>query len=285
MTIKTGIVRATTELREQIGFYRKQGLRIGFVPTMGALHEGHLSLVTKALEHSDRVIVSIFVNPTQFAPGEDYERYPRQEDEDCRKLEQSGAHLVFIPAVEEMYPKGHSTTVNVGGITSRLEGAHRPGHFEGVATVVTRLLLQCLPDVAVFGEKDFQQLSVIRRLVSDLSVPVEIIGAPIVRDSHGLALSSRNAYLTEESLASARQLNKILFRLAASISASPKDVSRLCDQAKSAIINAGFQSVDYLELIDPDTFEKLEAADRPSRLVVTARIQGVRLLDNLAVLI
>ena len=277
------VVKTVKELREAVSKWRSEGLRIGFVPTMGALHDGHLSLVREALKHSDRAVVSIFVNPTQFGPNEDFKKYPRQEEKDCHLLAEAGASLVFIPSVEEMYPEGNSTSIKVSGLTERLEGQFRPGHFEGVATVVTKLLLQCLPDIAVFGEKDYQQLCLIRRMVYDLMIPVKIIGAPIIRDSHGLALSSRNAYLSEENLKTARQLNKVLFTVAREIKTSLGQAQAFCERGISELLDAGFESVDYFELVDADNLEPAQNLNRPARLIVTARIQGVRLLDNTSV--
>lgn len=283
MSASVTVVNTVRQLRDVTGRWRREGLRTGFVPTMGALHEGHLSLVGEALKNSDRAVVSIFVNPTQFGPGEDFARYPRQEERDCELLGAAGAHLVFIPSAEEMYPEGDSTTVHLSGLTERLEGSFRPGHFDGVATVVTKLLLQCMPDIAVFGEKDYQQLAVIRRTVLDLSIPVKIIGAPIVRDDHGLALSSRNAYLSDDSLAVARRLNKVLSGLADEICRSPGKATHLCVQGTEELKRVGFDQVDYLELVDARTLERMKTLDRPARLLVTARIGGVRLLDNIAV--
>jgi pantoate--beta-alanine ligase len=277
------ICRTVDELRRYVGEWRAAGLRTGFVPTMGALHAGHLSLVSAALARSERVVVSIFVNPAQFGPGEDFGSYPRHEEDDCRQLAEAGAHLVFMPDVNEMYPAGSCTTVHVAGLTDNLEGAFRPGHFDGVTTIVAKLLLQCQPDLAVFGEKDYQQLAVIRQMVRDLCIPAEIIGAPLMRDEHGLALSSRNAYLRPDNLAAARQLNKILYNAAAQISGTPGDVAGICEKAKRAILEAGFESVDYLTLVDASSLKPLAHADCPARLLVTARIQGVRLLDNVAV--
>src|SRR5262245_48206292 len=190
------IVRTVAELRARVDGWRRDGERVGFVPTMGALHEGHLSLVRLARRHATRAVASVFVNPTQFGPNEDFERYPRNEAQDAGLLAGAGCDLLFAPTVTEMYPQGFGTTVTVAGVSEPLDGAARPGHFAGVATVVTKLLMQCGPDLAVFGEKDFQQLQVIRRLVRDLDIPVEIVGAPTERASDGLALSSRNAYLT-----------------------------------------------------------------------------------------
>ncbi|NCC21039.1 MAG: pantoate--beta-alanine ligase [Alphaproteobacteria bacterium] len=280
---KVSIVRSVTDLRSKVAEWRTNGLRIGFVPTMGALHEGHLSLVREALKTSDRVAVSIFVNPTQFGPNEDFEKYPRRESEDCARLEEAGAHLVFVPSVDEMYPEGSRTTVRVGEITERLEGAFRPGHFEGVTTVVAKLLLQCLPDIAVFGEKDYQQLAVIRRMVDDLCIPVEIVGAPIVRDERGLALSSRNAYLTPEGLKTARLLNRVLASIALEMAKFPAEIRSLCEMGTVALLESGFDEVDYFELVDAVTLERLPALDRTGRLVATVRLEGVRLLDNIAV--
>ncbi|MBP7649736.1 MAG: pantoate--beta-alanine ligase, partial [Phenylobacterium sp.] len=190
------IVRTVADLRSQVAAWRKAGETVGMVPTMGALHAGHLSLVTLAKTKAVRVVASVFVNPTQFAPHEDFDAYPRDEAKDAGLLESAGCDLLFAPSVAEMYAPGFSTTVTVSGVSEPLDGAARPGHFAGVATVVSKLLLQCGPDIAVFGEKDYQQLQVIKRLVADLDIPVEVIGAPTARAEDGLALSSRNAYLT-----------------------------------------------------------------------------------------
>ena len=206
------ICPTVSAFRAELAALRKEGARIGLVPTMGALHEGHLALVRRAKEICDRVVVSAFVNPTQFGPGEDYSTYPRDEAADTAKLREIGVHAVFAPSVEEMYPPGFSTSVKVKGLTEGLCGAFRPVHFEGVTTVVTKLLLQVLPDVAVFGEKDYQQLQVIRRLVRDLDIPVAIEGVPTVREADGLALSSRNAYLSPGERAAAPMLPLRLFR-------------------------------------------------------------------------
>jgi pantoate--beta-alanine ligase len=190
------IVRTVAELRAQVAGWRKAGQRVGLVPTMGALHEGHLSLVRLAREHAERVVVSVFVNPTQFSPNEDFDAYPRDEAHDAGLLAGVGCDLLFAPGVAEMYPPGFATTVTVAGVSEPLDGTARPGHFVGVATIVSKLLNQCGPDVAVFGEKDYQQLQVIRRLARDLDLPVEIVGGPTARAEDGLALSSRNAYLS-----------------------------------------------------------------------------------------
>ncbi|RZJ31704.1 MAG: pantoate--beta-alanine ligase, partial [Brevundimonas sp.] len=209
-TLPLPVARTIAELRETVSGWRRQGFTVGFVPTMGALHDGHLSLVREAGRRADKVVASVFVNPTQFAPTEDLDAYPRQEGRDAELLTGAGCDLLYAPAVGEMYPGGVTTTISVGGPAEGLEGAFRPQMFGGVALVVSKLLHQVQPDVAVFGEKDWQQLMVVRRMVRDLDMPVEIVGLPTARDGHGLALSSRNAYLSEAELAVARQLNGVL---------------------------------------------------------------------------
>ncbi|TGV64748.1 pantoate--beta-alanine ligase, partial [Mesorhizobium sp. M00.F.Ca.ET.149.01.1.1] len=225
--------------------WRQAGLKVAMVPTMGALHDGHISLVRIALERADRSVVSIFVNPTQFAPTEDLDKYPRQLARDLDRLRDAGAHLAFTPGVAEMYPAGFTTKISVGGPSSGLETDFRPNFFDGVATVVAKLFLQAEPDCAVFGEKDYQQLCVVRQLCRDLDLPVEIVGAPTVRDAHGLAMSSRNAYLGEAELDIARQLNVILRRAAAALSAGEDEAGATEDAAK-ALVSAGFRKVDYV---------------------------------------
>src|SRR5436190_22717827 len=215
------IVRTIAELRSLIARWRHAGELVGLVPTMGALHAGHLALVRAAQADCDRVVATIFVNPKQFAPGEDLASYPRREAADLTMLRSAGVALVFMPSVSEIYPPGFATTVRVAGLTDCLCGAHRPGHFDGVATVVTKLLLQSLPDAAYFGEKDFQQLLVVRRLARDLDIPVRIKGVPTVREADGLALSSRNAYLSQEERRTAPNLARVLRRIAATLSAEP----------------------------------------------------------------
>ncbi|WP_292650790.1 pantoate--beta-alanine ligase, partial [Mesorhizobium sp.] len=213
------VVDSVAALRAQIRDWRRDGLSVAMVPTMGALHDGHISLVEIALEKAERCVVSIFVNPTQFAPSEDLDKYPRQLARDLDRLAEAGAQLVFTPDVAEMYPAGFATKISVGGPAAGLESDFRPTFFDGVATVVAKLFLQALPDCAVFGEKDYQQLCVVRQLCRDLDLPVDIIGAPTVRDAHGLAMSSRNAYLSEAELEVARQLNVILRRAAVALAA------------------------------------------------------------------
>ena len=250
------IVATIAELRGRIAAWRGPGQRIGLVPTMGALHDGHLSLVEAVRGRADKAVVSIFVNPAQFAPHEDFDRYPRTLETDAGKLA-GMADLIFAPAVTEMYPDGFATRIDVGGPSERLETDFRPHFFSGVATIVAKLLIAAMPDVAVFGEKDWQQLQVIRRLVADLALPVEIIGAPILREADGLAMSSRNAYLKPHERAIAGRMNVIL--------RNAKDV----DQAKRDLLNAGFDSVDYVAI-------------RDGRILAAAKIGGTRLIDNMA---
>lgn len=284
MPEKLTTVRTVADLRAQVARWRAAGEKVGLVPTMGALHEGHLSLVQAARRRgADHVVVSVFVNPTQFGPNEDFSKYPRQEDSDAAKLETVGADLLYAPDVGEMYPDGFATTVHVAGLTDGLCGPLRPGHFDGVATVVSKLLLQCLPDVAVFGEKDYQQLQVIRRMVRDLNIPVLIEGATTVRDESGLALSSRNAYLSADQLAVARQLNGVLFAMAERIAADPARCRSEIEWGLERLREAGFDRIDYLAVCDAATLEPLEVADRPARILAAAFIGRTRLIDNFPV--
>ena len=276
------IARTVADLRCQVAAWRRQGLRVGFVPTMGALHEGHLSLVRLAGARADRVVASVFVNPTQFGPNEDFDAYPRDEARDAALLAGAGCQLMFAPSVAEMYPPGASTTVTVAGVSEPLDGQARPGHFAGVATVVTKLLNQCAPDVAVFGEKDYQQLAVIRRLVRDLDLPVEVIGGPTARAEDGLALSSRNAYLTEAERLVAPRLNKVLREVLAKVRAG-EPVETAEQAAVAELLAAGFRKVDYVEARRPDTLERLEPgpAFGPVRVLGAAHLGRTRLIDNL----
>ena len=255
---------------------------LALVPTMGALHAGHMALVEEAKRRADNVAASLFVNPTQFGANEDFGRYPRREAEDARMLEEVGCSLLWIPSVEEIYPEGFSTSIHVGGLSDRWEGEARPGHFDGVATVVAKLLLAVRPEIAVFGEKDFQQLAVIRRMVADLDLPVEIAAVPTVREADGLALSSRNAYLSEEERARAVALPKALADARTAIlSAAP--VGQALRKAKQALVDAGFLRIDYLALVDASTLEPLDAPAGEMRLLVAAVIGTTRLIDNLAI--
>ena len=276
------IVRTVADLRETVNDWRKAGLRIALVPTMGALHQGHLSLVEAARARADRVVASIFVNPKQFGVNEDLSRYPRQEARDAELLDGAGCHLLFAPTMEEMYPAGFATSISVTGVSEGLCGAARPGHFDGVALVVTKLLNMARPDIAIFGEKDYQQLAVIRRFVEDLNIGVEIIGAPIVREADGLAMSSRNVYLSEAERAIASALPKTLTRVRDQIAGGADVASALADGVRD-LLAAGFASVDYLELRDARTLEPLQTLDREARLFVAARVGTTRLIDNLPV--
>lgn len=282
MSMPLPVVRSVAELRAQVGAWRDQGLSVALVPTMGALHAGHLSLVGRGLELVDRVVASVFVNPTQFGPNEDFARYPRQEEKDAAALAGAGCHLLFAPDVDEMYPEGFATAVSVGGVAEGLCGAVRPGHFAGVATVVTKLLLQCLPDVALFGEKDYQQLAVIRRFARDLDIPVRIEGVPTLREDDGLAMSSRNAYMTPEQRAIAPWLIRALTGVADGLHAGAK-AADLCPMAVSGLLKAGFDSVDYIEVRDAASLAPAETLDRPLRILVAARLGKTRLIDNIGV--
>ena len=278
------VVRTLADLRATVRDWKRQGLSVGMVPTMGALHEGHLTLVREAAQRADRVVASNFVNPTQFAAHEDLDKYPRQQDEDARLLAGAGCHLMFAPAAAEMYPEGFATSIAMAGPALGLEGDFRPQMFGGVALVVTKLFNQVQPDVAVFGEKDYQQLMVIRRFVRDLDLPVEIVGAPTERDGWGLALSSRNAYLSEPELASARQLNGILFQAAAE-AASGRPLPGIEREAYAAILKAGFERVDYVAIRraeDLGAFRN-DVVDAPARILTAAWIGKTRLIDNMAV--
>ncbi len=274
------VLKTVADLRHFVKAQRAAGHRIALVPTMGALHDGHLELVRRALDEKACVIVSIFVNPTQFAPHEDLAAYPRTWDADIEKLEALGAHGVFYPAATEMYPEGFATAISVGGVSEPLEGAHRPGHFDGVATVVAKLLLQALPDNALFGEKDWQQLQVIKRLVADLDIPVAITGVPTVRDENGLALSSRNAYLDEAQYQIAIKLNRILFAVAAQIrgGAAPAEAQQ---SGLHDLEQAGFTAIDYLEIRDAASLDP--PGEGPLRVLAAVKLGKARLIDNVAV--
>lgn len=284
MSEKIKIVRTERTLRGRIWEYRGAGETIAFVPTMGALHEGHMTLVKLAKKKADRVVVSIYVNPTQFAPGEDFEAYPRTEKSDVTMLKAEGVDLVYIPKPESMYDVHHATRINVGGVAEGLETDHRPTFFDGVALVVTKLLNRVAPDIAIFGEKDYQQLATIRRLVEDLDMPIKIVGAKIARDKYGLALSSRNKYLNEDGLKIARRLNEIM-RFCAQQMSRGENVDLATDRAAKALLAAGFSSVDYVEVRSPNSLTVLEGGilNGPARLLVAAHCKGVRLIDNFPV--
>ncbi len=274
-------VRDLAGLRDAVAAFRAEGATIALVPTMGALHAGHMALIEAARRPGTKVIASIFVNPKQFGPNEDLARYPRREAADARLLADHGCDLLWAPPVEVMYPEGFATNVSVTGVSEGLDGAARPGHFDGVATVVTKLFNQTRADIAYFGEKDFQQLAVIRRFVADLDMAIEIVGVPTQRDDDGLALSSRNIYLDEEQRAKAVALPRALGVAARSI-ARGDDPEGALAEARGALVAAGFE-VDYVALADAETLAESPAADRPRRLLAAARMGTTRLIDNVAV--
>jgi pantoate--beta-alanine ligase len=275
------IVREVNALRSATAELKRGGT-LALVPTMGALHAGHMALIAEARKQADRVAATIFVNPLQFGAGEDLGRYPRQKTADAAMLQAAGCDLLWAPGPEDLYPPGFTTSIRVSGVADRWEGAARPGHFDGVATVVTKLLLAVEPDVALFGEKDFQQLAVIRRLVADLGIPVRIVGVATVRDPDGLALSSRNAYLDpeqrERALALPRALNEARRQLLGG-----EMVVVVLTEARAALAEAGFEPIDYIALVDAATLEPVEQPSGTVRLIAAATIGSTRLIDNLPV--
>jgi len=281
MTVR--IVESPSEMRAMCDSARVSHQKVGFVPTMGALHEGHLSLAREARRRAGFVVASVFVNPTQFGPNEDFTRYPRDLDGDVRKLETAGVDAVFAPRPEDMYVPGDDTRVRVGAVAASLEGAHRPGHFDGVATVVAKLFGIVGPCVAVFGRKDYQQLLVVRRMVSDLFLPIEVVGHPIVREADGLALSSRNAYLSAEERGRALALSRGLDAAARSFVAGERRRAEL-ERVARAILSPAATSIDYVEVRDADSLgpmgELLEAGGR-AVMLVACRVGATRLIDNL----
>ena len=273
-------VSTVPDLRSAVASYRKKGQRVAFVPTMGALHAGHLALVEQARRAAGKVVVSIFVNPKQFGPGEDFERYPRDLAADAEKLREAGADLLFAPAVDVMYPPGFSTTVHVAGVSEGMEGARRPGHFDGVATVVARLLGLVLPDVAVFGQKDAQQCAVVMRLVADLGLPVEVRVVPTVRESDGLAMSSRNAYLSPEERKAAPALFRALLATQLVHELGERKAEKLLAAFRMAIGAEPRLDLDSVDLVDAATMRPVEKVDRPVLLAAAVRAGRTRLIDN-----
>ena len=271
-------------LREQVRAWRSAGERIGFVPTMGSLHAGHMSLLSAARYRADRVIASVFVNPLQFGPGEDFERYPRTPEDDRQLLQEAGCDLLFLPGVDEIYPAGRqsATRISVQPLSGILEGAHRPGHFDGVATVVAKLFGIVQPDLAVFGEKDYQQLAIIRRMTTDLDIPVEIVGAPTVRSPDGLAMSSRNRYLSAEERALAPRIHATLRAVAERLAAGQRDFATLAEWGIGELRAAGMQP-DYLEIRDAASLLEPVADARELVILTAARLGRARLIDNLRV--
>jgi pantoate--beta-alanine ligase len=278
---KLPVARRVVELRRAVGAWRRADETVALVPTMGALHAGHLALVARARELCDRVVTSIFVNPTQFAPNEDFARYPRNEAGDAAKLVEARCDLLYAPAVGEIYPPGFSTTVTAGAIAEGLDGRFRPGHFAGVATVVTKLLIQAQADLACFGEKDYQQLQLVRRITRDFDIPVRIEGVATVREADGLALSSRNAYLSPAERAVAPALQRTLRELARRLESGEAAVAVAVEDGLEALARAGFTKVDYLAVCDAETLVPLTQLDRPGRILAAAWLDRTRLIDNL----
>jgi pantoate--beta-alanine ligase len=274
-------VAEVARLRHQVAGWRREGALVGLVPTMGALHAGHLSLVHIARERADRVVASVFVNPTQFAPHEDLGRYPRSPERDAELLAGAGCDLLFLPAVDTIYPPGHATFVEPGGAARGLEGDLRPGHFRGVATVVTQLFHLVAPDVAVFGEKDAQQLAVVRQLVRDLHLPVEILAGPTVRESDGLAMSSRNAYLDAEQRRAAPVLHRALSAAEALIASGERRAAAVCERLRATLAEEPRLTIDYVAAVDADSFQPLATLAGNVVLPIAVRLGGTRLIDNL----
>ncbi len=274
------VFESPSEMQKTVADWKQSGQRVAFVPTMGALHEGHLSLCKIAREHADKVVVSIFVNPTQFGKGEDFKTYPRDMDGDLAKLRDHKIDGVYTPQESDIYPEGVKIILQAGPAAYGLESEFRPGFFDGVATVVQQLFHHVRPDVAVFGEKDYQQLCVIRQMVAELNLPIEIIPGPTMRDNLDLALSSRNAYLSDDELKTARRLSATLKNLAEEITEHPKDVDDLIPVATQGLLEAGFDKIDYLELRADNTLKPLSRLDRPARLLVAAHLGKTRLIDN-----
>ena len=277
-------IQTLSELRSVLKEHRMAGRTIGFVPTMGALHDGHLSLVEIANAKTDITVVSIFVNPTQFAPGEDLDTYPRTEDADITRLTEVGTDIVYLPSVDEIYPDGSKTDVRVADMSDLLDGIFRPHFFYGVATVVARLFIHVQPDVAVFGEKDYQQLQIIRRMVRDLGFPIEIIGGETFRDADGLAQSSRNAYMSDEERLKANVISGALHRACVRL-AIGAPVSEVLEEARTRITAAGFERLDYVSAVDPATLEDLSdellSAGEEGRVLAAAWMGPTRLIDNM----
>jgi len=277
------VLKDIDSARVAVRVLQQAGGTVGLVPTMGALHEGHASLIRAAKARCTRVAVTIFVNPTQFAPAEDFAAYPRPLQADLDSCEREGVDLVFTPTVETMYPSGVKTSVHVSGLTDVLCGPRRPGHFDGVATVVAKLFHILPADAAFFGEKDYQQLAVIRRMVRDLNIPVEIVGCPTVREPGGLAMSSRNAYLTPAQRNQSGSLSLALFRAANQISAGKRNTAMIVDGIREAITTAGPAQIEYVEIVDADTLEPLTIIDRPARICLAVKIGSCRLIDNIGI--
>lgn len=278
----TEVTRTKKELRQSIQNLRNSGKTVALVPTMGALHAGHISLVKLGLQHADAVVASIFVNPTQFGANEDFSKYPRTEPDDLHKLEESGCAIAYIPSVDEIYNNDAVTIVRVPDISEELCGAFRPGHFDGVATIVTKLFMQVMPDFAVFGEKDYQQLHIIRQFTRDLDISVQIISAPVIRESDGLAMSSRNRYLNQQEREKAVLLYKSL-QLAAEAIKNGKEINSAITGSKDMLLASGFRKIDYLEARDAETLAITTNIKKPARLLAAAYLGNTRLIDNIQI--
>ncbi len=275
------ILRSANKMQQAANKLREEGKTISFVPTMGALHEAHLSLVAEAIRRANVCAVSIFVNPTQFGRGEDYLKYTRDLDGDIRKLDRLGVNLLFVPEAEEMYPNGFQTFVEVENLQNHLCGLHREGHFRGVATIVLKLFNIVKPHVAVFGEKDYQQLKVIQRMVKDLNIDVDIVSCPIVRDESGLALSSRNSYLSPDEKESAKSIFKTLRKMKEKFDKGSSLSQTIKERGGKILKEAQILDIDYLEICDPETLESKDLAERGDLLAIAVRLGGTRLIDNI----
>ena len=278
------IIRRAREMQDFAARRKAEGRTIGFVPTMGFLHDGHLSLMTEAGRHTDVLVISIFVNPTQFGPNEDLDAYPRDLERDLELARGIGVDMVYCPSPEEIYPAGYQTYVTLEHLPARLCGRSRPVHFRGVATVVTKLFNTVQPDVAVFGEKDFQQLAIIRRMVTDLNFNVRIIGGPTVREADGLAMSSRNAYLDSSQRPAALSLSKALFHVRDRVAGGEQNARALVDDAAERIEGHPETVIDYIEIVDPETLEPVDTISREARMLLAVKIGSTRLIDNIALI-
>jgi len=277
------IVKEIEACRKAVQQAQAEGKRVGVVPTMGALHEGHLSLIRASVHSCDFTAVTIFVNPIQFGPGEDLGQYPRPFQRDADACANHGVNILFAPTVETMYPRDERTTIHVAGLTDGLCGPHRPGHFDGVATVVAKLFHIIPADVAFFGEKDYQQLMVVRRMVHDLDIPIEIVGCPTVREPDGLAMSSRNAYLSPEGRKRATCLGRALFGAVGRVEAGEREAAVIADAIREEILAVGPWEIDYIDVVDAETLVRLSTINRPARICLAVRIDGCRLIDNVGV--
>ena len=287
-TSSVQIVRSKKELRTKVREWHMSGLKVGMVPTMGALHHGHLSLIKEIHKHVDKVVVSIFVNPKQFGPNEDFDKYPRSETADIKKLEEVNTDLLYTPEVSEIYPEGFLTNVSVSKITEGLCAAKRPGHFDGVTTVVTKLLLQCLPDVALFGEKDFQQYTVLKQLAKDLDIPTDVMCGKLIRDDDGLATSSRNVYLTPKERKIALEIPKTLQQIISEIEGGILSIEEALEKGNQHLLDSGFKEVQYLEIRQSDNLEPIshtvaESSPILARVLVAAVVGKTRLIDNMPI--